>query len=213
MIIGHDGAEIRNGIGKEKNISFIDETSAQDEPTTFSEIEESTDEAKIYAAEMIKNRQPYKCALLKPAKASEAKMHVAAYTYSFNVRKTDLIVYRFLKDGRIKLQKNQIIPHEEELRKRKYYKSHNSWSHRTNECMAFKRQIQKEINECQLVFADQENKNNMKNCLEPIFFSGQHGRHKKKKAPIKRKIEQDIASTKSALRLCIRCKAEMTRRN
>lgn len=33
------------------------------------ETKDSANEAKVFVAEMIKNRQPYKCDLLKPAKA------------------------------------------------------------------------------------------------------------------------------------------------
>lgn len=35
----------------------------------------------------------------------------------------------------------------------------------------------------------------------------------KGKAPVEVKIKEDIASTKRVLRLCIRCKAEITRHN
>nr|CAD1840704.1 unnamed protein product [Ananas comosus var. bracteatus] len=131
---------------KEKNISFVEESSAQDEPNTSDETKDSADETEIYAAEMVKNHQPYKCALLRPAKTSEAKARVAAYTYSFDVSKNDLIFDRLLKDERIQLQ---------------------------------------EVNMVDI----------------------------KGKAPADRKTEDDVAYTKRTLRLCIRCKAEMTRRD
>lgn len=75
MMIGNDGAEIRNqNKEKEKNISFIEETSAQDEPNTPSETEDSANEAEIYATEMVKMYQPYKCTLLKPQKLATPKL-------------------------------------------------------------------------------------------------------------------------------------------
>nr|CAD1827232.1 unnamed protein product [Ananas comosus var. bracteatus] len=72
---------------------------------------------------------------------------------------TDLFFDWLLKDGRIQLQEGQTIPSGEELKMKRYCKWHHSWSHRTNKCTAFKRQIQKKINEGRLIFADQENKN------------------------------------------------------
>lgn len=58
-MIDQDEAEIRNEIKKKKkNISFIEETLAQDELNTSNETEESVDEAEVYAAKMVKNRQP-----------------------------------------------------------------------------------------------------------------------------------------------------------
>nr|CAD1830253.1 unnamed protein product [Ananas comosus var. bracteatus] len=39
--------------GKEKNISFVEESSAQDEPNESDETEDSADEAEIYAAEIV----------------------------------------------------------------------------------------------------------------------------------------------------------------
>lgn len=81
----------------------------------------------------------------------------------------------------------------------------------TNECTTFKKEIQKEINENQLRFADQENKN-MKIDQNPfpphvnmVDIEG--------KASLKEKVDQDIANTKRSLWLCIRCKAKMTRHN
>nr|CAD1829471.1 unnamed protein product [Ananas comosus var. bracteatus] len=79
-------------------------SSAHEEPNSSEEAEDSADEVEVYAAEIVKSRQPYKCALLKPAKSSEAEARVSAYTYSFDVLKTDLIFDRLLKDGRIQLQ-------------------------------------------------------------------------------------------------------------
>nr|CAD1836392.1 unnamed protein product [Ananas comosus var. bracteatus] len=73
-------------------------------PNTSDETEDSADKVEVYVAEMVKNRQPYKCALLKSAKASEAKARVAAYTYSFDVSKTDLIFDRVIATKLAKME-------------------------------------------------------------------------------------------------------------
>lgn len=67
---------------------------------------------------MVKNHQSYKYALLKLAKPGEAKAHVSAYTYSFDIAKIDLIFDQFLKDGRIKLHEGQTMSFREELRRK-----------------------------------------------------------------------------------------------
>uniref|UniRef100_A0A6V7QW47 Uncharacterized protein n=1 Tax=Ananas comosus var. bracteatus TaxID=296719 RepID=A0A6V7QW47_ANACO len=126
------------GKGNEKNTSFLEKSSAQDESNMSNETEDSADKVEIYSAEMVKYRQPYKCALLKPAKSSEAKAQVAEYTYFFDVSKTNLIFDRLLKDGRIQLQEGQMIPSGKELKRRKHCKWHHSWSHR-NKFIGFKR--------------------------------------------------------------------------
>nr|CAD1820391.1 unnamed protein product [Ananas comosus var. bracteatus] len=244
--------------GKEKNISFFEESSTHEEPNSSEEAEDSADEVEICAAEMVRNSQPYKCALLKPAKSREAKAQISAFSYSFDIAKTDLIFDRLLKDGRIKLQEGQTIPPVEELKRRRYCKWHHSWSHKTSECTAFKRQIQKEINEGRLIFADQENKdmefdkNPFPSQINAVNMKG------KGKATAKRQIQEEIEEgrliladqenenqiinkslflfqvnmvnikgkevldketadnvvhAKKHLRLCIKCKAEMTKKD
>jgi hypothetical protein len=44
----------------------------------------------------------------------------------------------------------------EELNRRAYYKWHNSFSHATNDCNVFRRQIQSAINEGQLAFQEMQ---------------------------------------------------------
>ncbi len=111
------------------------------------------------AAEMISGREPYTYQILKPSKTRDFKTRASANAFTFDTSKIDQIFDRLYKDGRIKLQEGKSIPRYEELRGKKYCKWHHSWSHRTGECFAFKKQIKKELDEGQLIFADQEKRN------------------------------------------------------
>jgi hypothetical protein len=55
-----------------------------------------------------------------------------------------------LKVGKFKL--GHTIPPLEELKSRAYCKFHNSYSHATNDCNVFRRQVQSTINEGRLTF-------------------------------------------------------------
>ena len=65
--------------------------------------------------------------------------------FTFDVFKCDRIFDELLRDGNIKLS-HAILPLEE-LKWRAYCKWHNSFSHATNDCNIFRRQIQSAINE------------------------------------------------------------------
>jgi hypothetical protein len=60
------------------------------------------------------------------------------------------IVDELLKNGNIKL--THTIPPMYELKRHAYCKWHNSFSHATNDCNVFRRQIQSAINEGRLAF-------------------------------------------------------------
>jgi hypothetical protein len=70
--------------------------------------------------------------------------------FTFNVAKCGKIFDELLKSGNIKLY--HTIPLTDELKRPGYCKWHNSFSHATNNCNAFRRQIQSTINEDRLVF-------------------------------------------------------------
>jgi hypothetical protein len=70
--------------------------------------------------------------------------------FTFNVGKCDKIFDELLKNGNIKI--NRTIPSADELKRRAYCKWHNSFSHATNDCNVFHRQIQSAINEGRLKF-------------------------------------------------------------
>jgi hypothetical protein len=69
------------------------------------------------------------CSLFKKKRQEEDK-------FTFNIGKCDKIFNELLKNGNIK--KNHTIPSADKLKRRAYCKWHNSFSHATNECNAFR---------------------------------------------------------------------------
>jgi hypothetical protein len=65
--------------------------------------------------------------------------------FTFNVGKYDKIFDELLKNVNIKI--NHTVPSVDELKRRANCKWHNSFSHTTNDCNVFRRQIQWAINE------------------------------------------------------------------
>jgi hypothetical protein len=63
-------------------------------------------------------------------------------------------VLSLLKNGNIKL--THTIPPIDELKRRAYCKWHNSFSHATNDCNVFRRQVQSAINEGRLAFQEMQ---------------------------------------------------------
>jgi hypothetical protein len=72
--------------------------------------------------------------------------------FTFNVSKCDRTFDELLKNGNIKI--NHTVPSADELKRRAYCKWHNSFSHATNDCNVFRRQIQSAINEGRLKFQE-----------------------------------------------------------
>jgi hypothetical protein len=107
--------------------------------------DESTD---VYAAELVWPAQakPSSCSSLQ----SIQKNRPEEVKFTFNVAKYDKIFDKLLKNGNIKL--THTIPPPDELKRRAYCKWHNSFSHATNDCNVFRRQIQSTINEGRLSF-------------------------------------------------------------
>jgi hypothetical protein len=68
--------------------------------------------------------------------------------------KCDKIFDELLKNGNIKI--NHTVPSADELKRRAYYKWHNSFSHATNDCNVFRQQIQSAINEGRLKFQEMQ---------------------------------------------------------
>ena len=93
---------------------------------------------------------PYSCSLLKPIQKN--RQEEARFT--FDVSKCDLIFDELLRDGNIKL--SHAIQPLEELKRRAYCKWHNSFSHATNDCNIFRRQIQSAINEGRLALHEMQ---------------------------------------------------------
>jgi hypothetical protein len=89
------------------------------------------------------------CASLKPAHKSRDEMK-----FTFDVAKCDKIFDELFKSGKIKM--SHTIPAIDQLKRRAYCKFHNSFSHATNDCNTFRRQIQSAINEGRLKFDEMQ---------------------------------------------------------
>jgi hypothetical protein len=110
--------------------------------------ESSDDESKeVYAAEYTwsSDDKANTCASLKPAHKSRQE----EVKFTFDVAKCDRIFDELLKLGKIKI--SHTLPPPDEIKKRAYCKFHHSYSHATNDCNSFRRQIQSAINEGHLV--------------------------------------------------------------
>ena len=97
----------------------------------------------IYAAEFAwpSNNKSCTCCSLKPIQ----KNRQDNFKFNFDVSKCDRIFDELNKLGYIKL--SHAIPPLEELKWRAYCKWHNLFSHATNDCNVFRRQIQSAVNE------------------------------------------------------------------
>jgi hypothetical protein len=120
------------------HIVECDQSSSDDEST------------EVYAAEMIwpKQAKSLACSSLQPVQ----KKRQEEVKFTFNVGKYDKIFDELLKNGNIKI--NHTVPFADELKHRAYCKWHNLFSHATNDCNVFHRQIQSAINEGRLKFQE-----------------------------------------------------------
>jgi hypothetical protein len=107
---------------------------------------------EVYSTEMVwpKQAKSSACCSLQ----SVQKKRQEEVTFTFNVGKCDKIFDELLKNGNIKI--NHIVPSADELKRRAYCKWHNSFSHATNDCNVFRRQIQSAINEGRLKFQEMQ---------------------------------------------------------
>jgi hypothetical protein len=111
--------------------------------------DESTD---VYTAEFIwpTKAKSSACSSLQPVQKNQQE----EIKFTFNVAKCDKIFDELLKNGNIKL--THTIPPIDELKRRAYCKWHNSFSHATNNCNVFRRQVQSAINEGWLAFQEMQ---------------------------------------------------------
>ena len=96
------------------------------------------DEGDIFATEFVwpSKAKPFTCNDLKPIH----KNHDEEMKFTFNVAKCDRICDALLQGNIIRI--SHTSPPFEELKRRAYCKYHNSFSHATNDCNVFRRQIQ-----------------------------------------------------------------------
>jgi hypothetical protein len=105
---------------------------------------------EIYTAEIVWPEQAKSsaCSSLQPVQ----KKRQEEIKFIFNVGNCDKIFDELLKNGNIKI--DYIVPPADKLKCRAYCKWHNSFSHATNDCNVFRRQIQSTINEGRLKFQE-----------------------------------------------------------
>ena len=99
--------------------------------------------SEVYAAEFVwlSSDKPTTCASLKPV----PKNRHEKIKYTFDVSKCDRIFDELARLGKIKF--SHTIPSVDELKRRAYYKMHNTFSHARNDYNVLRRQIQSAINE------------------------------------------------------------------
>jgi hypothetical protein len=107
------------------NMHMLDYESSDDEST------------EVYAAEFTwsSDDKANTCASLKPAHKSRQD----EVKFTFDVAKCDRIFDELLKLGKIKI--SYTLPPPDEIKKCAYCKFHHSYSHATNDCNSFRRQI------------------------------------------------------------------------
>jgi hypothetical protein len=117
------------------------------------ERDSSNDEsADVYTAEFIwpTKAKSSACSSLQPVQKNRQE----EIKFTFNVAKCDKIFDELLKNGNIKL--THTIHLIDELKRCAYCKWHNSFSHATNDCNVFRRQVQFAINEGRLAFQEMQ---------------------------------------------------------
>jgi hypothetical protein len=112
----------------------------------------SDDENEVYVAEFLwtSKSKASSCASLKPA----TKGRQEELKFTFDVSKCDRIFDESLKLGNIKI--SHTMPPLVEIKRHAYGKFHSSYSHATNDCNVFRRQIQSAINEGRLMLHEMQ---------------------------------------------------------
>jgi hypothetical protein len=87
--------------------------------------------------------KPFVCSSLKLA----SKSRQDEMRYTFDVAMCGRIIDYLLQEKQIKLPSGHVIPSSKQLKKHAYCKWHNSYSHSTNDCNIFRRQVQSAMNE------------------------------------------------------------------
>jgi hypothetical protein len=108
--------------------------------------------ADVYTSEFVwpTKAKSSACSSLQPVRKNRQE----EIKFNFNGAKCDRTFDELLKNGNIKL--THTIPLIDELKRHAYCKWHNSFSHATNDCNVFRRQIQSAINEGWLAFQEMQ---------------------------------------------------------
>ena len=90
------------------------------------------------------------CPSLKPIHKNQNE----EMKFTFDFSKCDRIFDELSKFGYIRI--NYTLPSADELKRRAYCKYHNSFSHATNDCNVFRRQVQSALNEGRLSLTEMQ---------------------------------------------------------
>ena len=109
----------------------------------------------IYAAEII-GKEPFTCKSLVNRNVSTKSYKAKGFLKknSFDIYKANEIFNHLLEGKVLKLLDGVDLPSIEELKGKKYYKWHNSWTHSTNQCAIFWDKIEDLIKRGKLRFLD-----------------------------------------------------------
>ena len=102
------------------------------------------DDAEGDLAEWARMKKPTTCQWIKKGDKEEK--------YDFDINKADKIFDLLLQQKQIQLPVGHVLPLVEEIKKRRYCKWHNTYSHYTNECKIFRQQIQSAIEQGRIKF-------------------------------------------------------------
>jgi hypothetical protein len=106
----------------------------------------SEEEAEVCVVEWVDKPRDklISCSFLKPSTGKDE------VKYTFDVSKCDRLFDVLVWGGVIRLTKGHVVPSADQLAKKKYCKWHDSYSHTTNECNYFRRQVQSALNDGRL---------------------------------------------------------------
>jgi hypothetical protein len=160
---GHDFVDVnqvlQRAVGHENHARdhkqhnwFKDIATKEREKQVVNLVGEGSDEdndAEICVTEWVDTQKLVSCSFfwLNAGRKEEIK-------YTFDVFKCDKLFNVLVQGGVIKLKEGQVIPTAEILAKWKYCKWHDSYSHTTNECNYFHRQVQSVLNDDWLTLGD-----------------------------------------------------------
>jgi len=108
------------------------------------------EEKEVYSAEFAWQSNPKPCTC--PSVKLTQKNWQDKVKFTFDVSKYDHIFDELFKNGSIRL--SHAIPSAKDLKRHAYCKLHNNFSHATNNCNVFCRQVQSAINEGRLLLAE-----------------------------------------------------------
>jgi hypothetical protein len=135
-----------------KTYGRFKETSTKDKPAVNCVGDElvSYDEDGVCVAEWVSTKdQPLVCVFLKPSPGRKDEMK-----YIFDVSKCDKLFDVLLQNRIIRLSEGHVVPPTRQVIKSKYCKWHGTFSHTTNECQYFHRQVQSALNDGRLMLGD-----------------------------------------------------------